>query len=171
MSKRVSKQARKKALENKKKRQRLMWGIGMLGVLLILIAAVVSLSSVPSSVASYEIDPSDTASVALGQQVYATNCASCHGENLEGEENWRESDPNGLIKAPPHDETGHTWHHSNEYLIEATNKGGARLAGANVGISPMPAYEDILSSEEVAAVLAYIQSSWPEDIRVAQASR
>ncbi|MCA9949568.1 MAG: c-type cytochrome, partial [Anaerolineales bacterium] len=91
MSKRVSKQARKKALENKKKRQRLMWGIGMLGVLLILIAAVVSLSSVPSSVASYEIDPSDTASVALGQQVYATNCASCHGENLEGEENWRES--------------------------------------------------------------------------------
>ena len=82
MSKRVSKQARKKALENKKKRQRRMWGIGMLGVLLILIAAVVSLSSV----ASYEIDPSDTASVALGQQVYATNCASCHGENLEGEE-------------------------------------------------------------------------------------
>ncbi|MCA9949567.1 MAG: cytochrome c, partial [Anaerolineales bacterium] len=69
------------------------------------------------------------------------------------------------------DETGHTWHHSNEYLIEATNKGGARLAGANVGISPMPAYEDILSSEEVAAVLAYIQSKWPEDIRVAQASR
>ncbi len=163
----TQKQEHKKALESKKNRQRLMWGIGILGVVLILVAAVASFPSVPS----YEIDPTDAAVVALGQQVYATNCASCHGENLEGEENWRESDPNGLIKAPPHDETGHTWHHSNEYLIEATNKGATRLAGANVGISPMPAYENILSRDEVAAVLAYIQSSWPQDIRVAQASR
>ena len=30
-------------------------------------------------------NPGDPAQVALGQQIYGENCASCHGENLEGE--------------------------------------------------------------------------------------
>ena len=31
----------------------------------------------------------DTAQIALGETVYVQNCASCHGENLEGEAGWK----------------------------------------------------------------------------------
>jgi mono/diheme cytochrome c family protein len=106
----------------------------------------------------------------LGRQVYDGQCASCHGANLEGEENWREPGPNGLLKAPPHDETGHTWHHDDAYLIESIKLGGPRLP-ADVGISPMPAYVGILSDEEITAVLSFIKSQWPADILAAQSQR
>jgi mono/diheme cytochrome c family protein len=36
------------------------------------------------------------------------------------------------------------------------------------GSSDMPAFRDILSSHEMAAVLTYVKSSWPEDIRAIQ---
>ncbi len=31
----------------------------------------------------------DPQSVANGREVYAQNCAGCHGENLEGQPDWR----------------------------------------------------------------------------------
>ena len=95
---------------------------------------------------------------------------SCHGANLEGEENWQDRDPTGLIKAPPHDDTGHTWHHVDAYLFDSVKQGGARLS-ADVGISPMPAYENVLTDTEIAASLAYIKSTWPIDIQATQGSR
>ena len=76
-----------------------------------------------------------------------------------------------VLKAPPHDETGHTWHHSDAYLIESVKAGGARLTGQNVGVSPMPAYGEILSYEEITAVFSYIKSTWPSDILIAQSQR
>lgn len=167
MAKRVTKRERQQALQRQKRRRQLIWGIGLSGVVLLLVAAIFSLSN---SSQAYAIDPTDSESVASGKQVYAAQCASCHGANLEGEENWREPDSSGLIKAPPHDETGHTWHHDDLYLVESIKKGGARLA-ANVGTSAMPAYEDILSEQEIAAVLAYIKSTWPADILAAQSGR
>ena len=133
---------------------------------LLVIASALFLSEQPT----YLIDPTDQQLVAQGKQVYDAQCAGCHGSNLEGELNWKQPGENGLLKAPPHDENGHTWHHDNAYLIESIAKGGARLP-ANVGISPMPAYDAILSEEEIGAVLAYIQSSWPADILAQQSSR
>ena len=41
---------------------------------------------------------------------YQEYCASCHGVNLEGQANWRSRNQDGTLPAPPHDETGHTWH-------------------------------------------------------------
>lgn len=156
------------AYQRRQQRKRIVWGVGAAGVLLLLVAAVVTLASRPG--ATYEIDPADTAQVALGRQVYDAQCASCHGANLEGEANWQQASPDSLLKAPPHDETGHTWHHDDATLIDAVKRGGARLP-ANVGTSAMPAYEDVLSDEEIAAVLAYIKSTWPADIRAAQSGR
>jgi Cytochrome c, mono- and diheme variants len=46
--------------------------------------------------------------VGLGKSVYVENCASCHGLALEGQANWRQSERDGYLPAPPHDETGHT---------------------------------------------------------------
>lgn len=152
----------------KQKQQRWIAGI-ILGVaaILLVLAAILAF---PGESAVAAINPDDSQQVALGQEVYLVQCASCHGENLEGEENWQQPGEGGLIKAPPHDETGHTWHHSNEYLIDSLKKGGARL-DASLGTSAMPAYEGVLSDEEMAAVIAYIISTWPADIRQAQAVR
>jgi hypothetical protein len=65
----------------------------------------------------------DPAQVALGQKVYARHCAACHGANLEGQPNWRERLSNGKLPAPPHDDSGHTWHHPGEVLIGITRSG------------------------------------------------
>jgi mono/diheme cytochrome c family protein len=162
----VSRRERQVILHRQKQRQRLIWGTFGLGVILIVVAFVWSRSD---QVAPAD-DRFDADTVALGRQVYDEKCAVCHGEDLEGEVDWRKLDPTGVLKAPPHDETGHTWHHADAYLIESIKLGGARLP-ADVGISPMPAYEAVLSDAEITAVLTFIKSQWPTDILAAQAQR
>lgn len=109
------------------------------------------------------IDPSDKQLVADGKQIYAKNCASCHGANLEGEPNWRMRQANGRLPAPPHDATGHTWHHADALLIEITKNGLVPGVTAPEGyVSDMPAYKATLSDHDIRAVLAYIKRSWPE---------
>ena len=113
-------------------------------------------------------DPSNAELVALGKKVYAAQCASCHGAKLEGEGNWRRRKPDGTLPAPPHDETGHTWHHPDWMLFEYTKYGGERFTRGVVK-SAMPGFGDTLSDREIYAVLAYIKSLWPEDVRERQA--
>lgn len=108
----------------------------------------------------------DPALVASGEALYAQHCAECHGENLEGEAEWQERDEDGSFRAPPHDASGHTWHHSDRALREAILQGGARLG--DLGNSDMPAYAGILSDQDVEAVLTYIKSTWPQEIRAVQ---
>ena len=105
--------------------------------------------------------------IELGQEVYAANCASCHGANLEGRPDWRRRNVNGRMPAPPHDASGHTWHHADRPLFTITKLGvGAVVPGYE---SDMPAFEGILSDDEIAAVLAFIKSTWPERERGFQA--
>ncbi|MFC3003817.1 c-type cytochrome [Falsiroseomonas tokyonensis] len=104
-----------------------------------------------------------TADLLLGQRVYAEYCASCHGANLEGQPDWRTRRPDGRLPAPPHDATGHTWHHSTAQLIELTRKGVAGLVPGYE--SDMPAFEGVLTDTEIAAVVAYIASTWPQELR------
>lgn len=107
------------------------------------------------------------ATIELGREVYAESCASCHGADLEGQPDWRRRLDNGRMPAPPHDETGHTWHHADGQLFTITKHGvGAVVPGYE---SDMPAFEGILSDEEITAVLAYIKSTWPERERGFQA--
>jgi len=47
-----------------------------------------------------QADPDNAEHVALGQQVYASFCAGCHGGNLEGQPNWRQRLPLGNFPAP-----------------------------------------------------------------------
>ena len=112
------------------------------------------------------IDPDDPTQVALGERMYAAHCATCHGANLEGQPNWMERKPNGRLPAPPHDVSGHTWHHPDQQLMLITKKGlSAVVPGYQ---SDMPAFESVLSDVEIAAVLAFIQSRWPPDTRERQ---
>ena len=113
-------------------------------------------------------DASDPELVALGAAVYGEHCASCHGRNLEGEPNWQRRRLDGTLPAPPHDATGHTWHHPDEQLFRLTKYGPAAMAGEGYR-SNMPGFADVLEDREIEAVLAYIKSRWPADVRKVQA--
>jgi mono/diheme cytochrome c family protein len=92
----------------------------------------------------------------IGATVYSEQCASCHGENGEGEQDWPEVRADGALRAPPHDSSGHTWQHTDEQLIEITMNGGAPPDPA----SEMPAFADSLSEEEIVAVVEHIRTMW-----------
>ena len=112
-------------------------------------------------------EPVTADEIALGQELYAANCASCHGANLEGQPDWRRRLDTGRMPAPPHDESGHTWHHSDQDLFTTTKLGvGGVVPGYE---SDMPAFEGVLTDEEIRAVLAYIKSTWPARQRAVQA--
>ena len=108
--------------------------------------------------------PNDLSIVTLGQNIYSENCASCHGVDLEGQENWQKRDDEGYLPAPPHDETGHTWHHPDEYLFLMTKYGIEKIIGKKY-LNKMPAYKDILTDKEIIAVLSFIKSKWPNQIQ------
>ena len=110
------------------------------------------------------LTPDDAKVVARGQSVYVTHCAACHGARLEGQPNWRMRGEDGMLPAPPHDATGHTWHHNDETLFTLTKFGLSGLM-ANAPPSAMPVYEDVLSDDEIVAVLSFIKSTWPDDLR------
>ncbi|MFC4171548.1 c-type cytochrome [Microvirga sp. GCM10011540] len=114
-------------------------------------------------------DGESSARIALGRQLYGAYCASCHGAGFQGEPDWQSPKPNGLMPAPPHDATGHTWHHSDEELFRIT-KFGMSAVVPNYE-SAMPAFGNALSDQEIQAILAFIKSTWPERERTYQQER
>ncbi len=113
------------------------------------------------------IDAGDPAQVALGRRIYAEYCASCHGANLEGQPDWRSRRPDGRLPAPPHDASGHTWHHPDGVLFRITKHGPAAIVGEGYA-SDMPGFEGVLSDAEIRAALVFIKSAWPERERELQ---
>ena len=107
------------------------------------------------------VDPSNIELVALGERIYRKACAVCHGANLEGQPNWRSRKADGTLPAPPHDKTGHTWHHPDQELFSYTKFGGAALAPPGFK-SAMPGFKDTLRDHDIWAVLSFITSRWPE---------
>ncbi|CTQ31418.1 c-type cytochrome [Jannaschia rubra] len=110
--------------------------------------------------------PDDRAEVQLGAAIYAAQCASCHGAGLEGQPDWRSPGPDGALPAPPHDATGHTWHHDDATLITLTRDGVGALLGPDMRVnSGMPVFKDVLTDAEIRAALSYIKSTWPAEVR------
>ena len=105
----------------------------------------------------------------IGAAVYSEHCASCHGDDLQGQPNWRNRLPSGQMPAPAHDETGHTWHHPDWQLFEITKTGRNPLAPTTT-TTDMPAFEGVLTDAEIEAVWDFIKSRWPEKIRERQES-
>jgi mono/diheme cytochrome c family protein len=128
--------------------------------LLFTFAALAGCSDSPAPGDEMRADPRDKPTVALGAKVYAQHCAVCHGAKLEGQPNWRSRLPNGRMPAPPHDESGHTWHHTDRVLFGITKNGLVPPYAPKGYESDMPAFAGQLSDAEIWAVLAYIQSHW-----------
>lgn len=126
-------------------------------------AIFVGMGAAESDWGVLKADDPDT--VQLGEQVYVSACASCHGTDLAGQADWRSRGPDGRLPAPPHDASGHTWHHDGDTLFRLTKYGVAALIDDPDYQSNMPAYEGTLTDGEIIAVLSYIKSTWPAEIR------
>ena len=136
------------------------------GALAIAAVALAAAWATGGAEADIRLRPDDAPLVALGRTVYADSCASCHGAALEGKADWRVPGPDGRLPAPPHDETGHTWHHDDATLFALTKHGVAAMLGPDSTYeSNMPTYDGVLTDGEILAVLSYIKSTWPADVR------
>lgn len=112
----------------------------------------------------------DPVQLALGEKAYAQHCAACHGAKLEGQPDWRKRLPSGRLPAPPHDESGHTWHHPDGMIFAMIKHGLVPPHAPKDYESDMPAFAGKLSDEEIRAVLAYINSHWTSaDVLAARA--
>lgn len=105
--------------------------------------------------------------IATGRAVYEAYCAACHGAQFEGHSDWQSPLPSGRLPAPPHDASGHTWHHPDGILLRIIRNGSAAVVG-NGYESDMPGFGDVLTDAEIRAVLAFIKSTWPERERAYQ---
>tara|TARA_R110000868_G_scaffold343947_1_gene604892 strand:+ start:7367 stop:7846 length:480 start_codon:yes stop_codon:yes gene_type:complete len=141
----------------------------------ILLGAIAIVATIGVSLAAYHrsaedsnsfpaLDTNDERLVSAGKALYAENCAACHGKNLEGQLAWKQRKEDGRLPAPPHNKSGHTWHHSDRVIFELTKFGPAALVG-NGYESDMPGFEGILDDQGIVAVLSFIKSTWPQDIQ------
>ena len=111
--------------------------------------------------------------IKAGETLYTNNCASCHGVRLEGQKDWRKKGADGGFPASPHDETGHTWHHGDGLLFDYTKYGGMaalEVRGHKNFKSGMPGFGKVLSDQEIWDILAFIKSTWSEQVRAFQES-
>lgn len=121
-----------------------------------LVAAIALLMLAPAQAAQHRWYAPERA--AAGESVYRQHCVACHLESGAGTAAWQARDADGKLPPPPLNGTAHTWHHDLRVLARTIVEGGAQLGGS------MPAFGDKLSAEEVADVIAYVQSLWPDDI-------
>lgn len=149
--------------------------IGIRGVVLGCAAAAVIGASAIAAIfearfaqRSHFADPENAEAVAAGKRLYASHCASCHGRRLQGQLLWQVQDEFAGRRAPAHDQTGHTWQHSDEDLFAMTKFG--RFPSTPPAVkSYMPAYGQNLDDGQILAVIAYIKATWPIGLRVSQA--
>jgi mono/diheme cytochrome c family protein len=139
-----------------------------------LIALTIASIALPlGGLALWQFGPHPSASTAArlanGKTLYDAQCAACHGAKMEGQPDWRSRRPDGRLPAPPHDVSGHTWHHPDGDLFALTKHGLAPFAPPGYQ-SDMPAFSDKLSDQEIRDVLAYIKSTWPSEIQAQQSA-
>ena len=140
-------------------------GVGLAIVALILLAFGVSLPGSERDTLPFGL--SGRSEAELGANVYRTNCAACHGPSGEGQPNWQQRGPNGVLPAPPHDSTGHTWHHADGLLYRIIRDGGAQFEGPTTP-SGMPAFGELLDDGEIRAVIVHLKSRWGDEERAFQ---
>ncbi len=122
------------------------------------LAAVVS-ACAPGAEQQDGPPPLDPEMVAWGRQIYDQSCAACHGPEGEGVPGWQERNQWGELPPPPHDSTGHTWRHSDGMLYRMVRDGWRDPFNRTERLT-MPPFGDVLSPEEIRAVITYVKTWW-----------
>ena len=144
-----------------------IWFIGLLAVALIVAGVVYTMMPesgqpvVINNIPAPPVPGLDAASVEQGEKLYTQYCATCHGANLEGAPDWKIALPDGSYPAPPHDSSGHTFHHPDTLLVRIIADGSYPPELSTT----MPAYGEILTTEEVLSILDFIKSHWGDEER------
>lgn len=150
-----------------RRRQRRLVALGVVVMIAVIVVGAVLLRSerdrdaeptVPSMAA---LNPGD---VTLGRAIYLKNCASCHGANAQGAPNWTQPDARGNLPPPPHDDSGHTWRHSDAELTGIIQNGLRDVFNKTPELT-MPPFKGKLSAEEISAVITYFKSLWSPEHR------
>ena len=137
-------------------------------VSLLILAIILPGNKAYAQQSTNKANPTDKKLVQHGQFIYKRFCSFCHGANLQGQSYWNLRKPDGKLPAPPHDETGHTWHHPDAVLFGMIKQGMVPPYAPVNYKSDMPAWGETLNDDDIWSVLAYIKSRWPNEIRKIQ---
>ncbi len=148
--------------------RRLLLGCAGAALLAVSAAAAAYALRAPTAAPMHFADAENAEAVQEGKKLYASHCTSCHGRRLQGQLLWQVQDQFAGRRAPAHDQTGHTWQHSDEDLFRMVKFGRFPTTRSSVK-SYMPTYADNLSDAQILATLAYIKATWPLGLRVSQA--
>jgi len=96
--------------------------------------------------------------LARGAVLFQQNCASCHGEQGQGAENWQKRDKDGKFPPPPLNGSGHTWHHPMAALKYTIKNGTGKIGGK------MPAFDGKLTDAQIEDILIFVQKKWPDPL-------
>ncbi|OOZ36501.1 c-type cytochrome [Solemya elarraichensis gill symbiont] len=96
--------------------------------------------------------------VKRGEKLFSENCASCHGQNAEATQNWKQPGTDGKYPPPPLHGSAHAWHHPMSILRRQIRSGWIPLGGN------MPPFKEKMSATEIDDVIAYFQSKWSDRI-------
>lgn len=135
----------------------------LIGAAAILIPQIALQSNQPVVINQTAVPPLprlDPEKVDEGKVLYAQYCAECHGADLKGSPTWKQPLADGSFPPPPHDSSGHTWHHPDELLLDIVKNGGDPVYN-----SKMPAFGDKLSDEEIISILEFFKSKWETEER------
>ncbi len=105
------------------------------------------------------VPPLDADAAAEGERLYGQFCASCHKADLSGDPDWKTPNDDGTFKPPPHDDTGHTWHHPVPQLVDIV------LNGSGAPGSIMPRFDGTLDASQVEAIIEFLRSRWGDEQR------
>jgi mono/diheme cytochrome c family protein len=134
----------------------------------LLAGVVLAMAGAGAGAPAHFADADDLSKVIAGKAVYLRWCASCHGRRLQGQPLWQLNDQYAGRRAPAHDQTGHTWAHSDDELFFMTKEGRFPATPATA-TSYMPAFRTVLTDGQILAVLAFIKANWSIGLRISQA--